>query len=190
MPEMITELVAQTGLPSGGRVFSEALRLSILPPRTVLQLQLSARSLKTAGSLRIAGRQLPMTPNTWNGDDPVICRIAPDIWLLQSALHEAADLELAVRAGCGRRSFTVTDLSDAYVTVALEGPQAVALLARGCGLNFSSSALGEKVCTRTRLAQLPVILRRTTSERFECIVDRSVAQYLYDWLQDAAGGFE
>jgi sarcosine oxidase subunit gamma len=126
--------------------------------------------------------------STWSGDDPVICRIAPDSWLLLSALHEAAEIIPAVRTGCGRRSFAITDLSDSFVTIWIEGAQAAALLARGCGLDLSIGGFGNVACARTRFAQLPVVLRRVTSERIECVVDRSVAQYLYGWMQDAAEG--
>jgi sarcosine oxidase subunit gamma len=190
MPEPIASLVAQSCLAAGGRVISDALRLSILPMRAIVRLQLGARSQKTAVSLKIAGRPVPVAMSTWSGDDPVICRIAPDTWLLLSALHEAAEIIPAVRSGCGRRSFAITDLSDSFVTIWIEGTRAAALLARGCGLDLSIGGFGNVACARTRLAQLPVVLRRVTSERIECVVDRSVAQYLYDWMQDAAEGLE
>lgn len=190
MPEVISTLVAQSGLPSGGRVFSDFLKLAVLPNRNIIQLKLGARSVKTIASLRIAGRTVPTAMNSWSGDDPAFCRIAPDLWLLQSALHEVSDLEAAVRAGCGKRSFAVTNVSDACATLVLEGSLAASLLARGCGLDFSLSAFGTAACSRIRLAQLPVVLRRMTSERFECLVDRSAAQYLYDWIEDAVAGLE
>lgn len=186
MPEPVASLIAQSSLPAGGRVFSDALRLSILPPRATLRLQLGARSQKAAASLRIAGRPVPMAVNTWSGDDPVFMRIAPDTWLLQSSFHEPSDLLPAVRSGCGKRSFAVTDISDSQVTLAVDGARAAALLARGCGLDFSLTAFGNAACSRTRLAQLPVVLRRLASDRFECMVDRAAAQWLYDWMQDVA----
>ncbi len=188
MPEPIATLLATSSLPAGGRVISDELRFSILPLRTILRLQLGTRSQKTVAALRIAGRSLPVAMNTWMGDDPVFMRIAPDTWLLESALHEATDLVPAARTGCGRRSFAVTDVSDAYVTMAVEGTLAAPLLARGCGLDFSPGTFGNAACARTRLAQLPVVLRRITSERFECLVDRSAAQWLYAWMEDAAEG--
>jgi heterotetrameric sarcosine oxidase gamma subunit len=188
MPEPIAVLLAKSSLPAGGRVFSDALRFSVLPLRTVLRLQLGARSQKSVTSLRIAGRALPVAMNTWSGDDPVFMRIAPDTWLVESALHEASDLIPAVRAGCGRRSFAVTEVSDALVTIAVEGALAAALLARGCGLDVSAETFGNSACARTRLAQLPVVVRRVNSERFECHVDRSAAQWLFDWMEDAAEG--
>ena len=141
MPEVISTLVAQSGLPSGGRVFSDYLKLAVLPNRNVLQLRLGARSVKTVASLRIAGRSMPVAMNSWSGDDPVFCRIAPDLWLLQSAIHEAGDLEEAARAGCGKRSFAVTNISDACATLVIEGSLATSLLARGCGLDLSAGRL-------------------------------------------------
>jgi sarcosine oxidase subunit gamma len=188
MPDPIATLLAKSSLPAGGRVISDALSLSVLPLRTVLRLQLGTRSQKTVAALRIAGRSLPVTVNSWMGDDPVFMRIAPDSWLVESALHESADLVPAVRAGCGRRSYAVTDVSDTFVTIALEGALAGALLARGCGLDLSPGAFGIAACARTRLAQLPVVLRRVNSERFECLVDSAAAQWLFEWMEDAAEG--
>ena len=186
MPEPIASLTADSALPAGGRVFSDQLKLAVLPPRTILRLQLGPRSQKTVNSLRIAGRTVPVGMNSWSGDDPVFSRIAPDTWLLQSALHEASDLLPAVRTGCGRRSFAVTNVSDSVTTVVVEGSRAAALLARGCALDLSIETFGHAAVSRTRLAQLPVVLRRVASEKFECVADRSVAKWLYDWLEDAA----
>ena len=60
MPEPITSLVAQSGLLAGGQVFSDALRVSVLPPRAIVRLQLGARSQKTVDTLKIAGRPMPI----------------------------------------------------------------------------------------------------------------------------------
>jgi heterotetrameric sarcosine oxidase gamma subunit len=188
MPEPVATLVAQSSLPAGGRVFSDALKLTILPTRAILRLQLGARSQKSAGTLRIAERPLPLPMNTWSGEDPVIARIAPDTWLLLSAWHEAAELLPAVRTACGRRSYAVTDVSDSLATIAIEGALAAAVLARGCGIDLASEAFGNFACARTRLAGLAVVLRRVTSEKYECSVDRPAAQWLYEWLEDVAGG--
>ncbi|MGQ0430608.1 MAG: sarcosine oxidase subunit gamma [Gammaproteobacteria bacterium] len=186
MAEKVTMLIAQSGLPAGGRVLSETLHLSVLPLRTVLALRLGALGQKNAGDIRIAGRPLPLAVNSWSGDDPVFCRVGPDVWIVVSAQHEAAELMEAAAAGCKRRSHAVTDVSDAWVTIALEGPQAVELLARGCGIEFSDAVFGHNACTRTRFAELPVVLRRVSQDRFELLVDRSAAAWLHDWLHDAA----
>jgi sarcosine oxidase subunit gamma len=162
----------------------------VLPSRIVVQMRLATHSPKAVDALKIAGRPVPPAMNTWSGDDPVICRIAPDTWVLLSSLHGAADLLDAVRTACARKPSAITDLSDAYVTIALDGQRAADLLARGCAINLAPTTFGFNACTRTRLAQLPVMVRRLTHERFECLVDRSAAQFLFDWMQDAAAGLD
>lgn len=187
MAEPRAALLAQSALPAGGRVLAETLHLQVLPPRTVVMLRLGARSQKNAGDIRIAGRPLPLAVNSWSGDDPVFCRTAPDAWMLLSAQHGAADLLDAVRMGCKRRAFAAADLSDAWVTFALEGPQATEVMARGCGIDFSEAVFGHGACARTRFAQLPLLLRRVSHERFELMADRPAAAWLHEWLLDAAG---
>lgn len=186
MAERLASLVPESALPAGGRVLGDTLHLAVLPARAIVLLRLGARSQRNAGDIRIAGRPLPLAASRWNGDDPVFCRTAPDAWLLMSAQHAAADLVEAARDGCGRRSFAATDVSDAHVALAVEGPQAVDLLARGCGLDLADAVFGQDACTRTRLAQLPVMIRRVSHERYELLVDRSMAAWLHDWLLDAA----
>ena len=92
------------------------------------------------------------------------------------------------QSACASLACAVTDLSDALETIALDGPDAAAVLARGCGLDLREESFGERACARTRLAQLPVLIRKATAARFELVVDRSAARYLEDWLRDAAIG--
>jgi heterotetrameric sarcosine oxidase gamma subunit len=156
-----------------------------LPARASVRLQVSVRTLPVAAVIR--GIALPDQSNTWAGADPIIWWVAPDAWLIQSA-REGDDLAAQLRADCMNLPCAVTDLSDALVTIALEGPDAGAVLARGCGLDLRAGSFGAQACARTRLAQLPVLIRKATSKRFELVVDRSAAQYLEDWLRDAAIG--
>jgi len=188
MPEPIRTLIPQSAVPAGGRVYDDVLRLTVLPQRSVVRLQLAAKSQKSLARLRIAGRPVPEAMNTWSGEDPVTCRVAPDTWLVLSSLHDGAALVDAARAACVKRSFAATDLSDANLTIAVEGPRAVEILVRGCGLDIES--LADDACTHTRFAQLPIVLRRAGADRYELIADRSAAKYLFDWLQDAAAGLD
>ena len=188
MVERVRALLAASALPAGARVYGDLLRLTVLPPRTLLRFCLPMKSQKSLGELHIADREVPIAMNAWLGEDPVIGRIAPDAWFLSSSLLGAAELIDAVRTACGKRRFTVTDLSDANVAIAVEGPQSLDILVRGCAIDFAGFA--ENACTRTRFAQVPIVLRRFGNERFELLVDRSLARYLFDWLQDAAAGID
>jgi heterotetrameric sarcosine oxidase gamma subunit len=188
MPDPIRSLVGQSALPAGGRVYGDLLRLDVQLQRTVVLLRLAQDSQKSLGRLRIADRPVPETMNTWLGEDPVYCRVAPDSWLLISARHDSAELADAARTACAKRACAVTDLSDAHVGIVVEGPHALDLLVRGCAVDFA--AFGDDACARTRFAQLPVMLRRASPDRFELLVDRAVAKHLFDWLQDAAAGLD
>jgi heterotetrameric sarcosine oxidase gamma subunit len=188
MPDTIRSLVGQSALAAGGRVYGDFLRLEVQFQRTVVQLRLAQNSQKSLGRLLIAERPLPERLNSGLGEDPVYCRVGPETWLLVSARHEGAELADAARIACARRSSAITDLSDAHACIGVEGPRALEILIRGCGLDFA--AFGDDACTRTRFAQLPVMLRRASSDRFELLVDRAVAKQLFDWLQDAAAGLD
>ena len=188
MPDPIRSLVGQSALPAGGRVYGDVLRLEVRLQRTVVQLRLAQNSRKSLGRLRIADRPIPETMNTWLGEDPVYCRVGPDSWLLISARHDGAELADAARTACAKCSCAVTDLSDAHACIVVEGPRALEILVRGCALDFA--AFGDDACARTRFAQLPVMLRRASPDRFELLVDRAVAKHLFDWLQDAAAGLD
>jgi len=188
MPELVATLIEQSALPAGGRVYGDILRLAVLPSRATLCLQLAQKSQKSLAKLLIAGRALPETMNTWSGEDPVICRIAPDTWLLLSSVHDGAALADAARTGCAKRSCAITEVSDASVTIVVEGLRAIDILIRGCGLDIAT--LADDACTRTRFACVPIVLRRVAMDRFELLADRAVARYVFDWLQDAAAGLD
>ncbi len=158
-----------------------------LPPRASVRLQVASRALQDAAALAFGGVSLPRQPNSWNGQDPLIWWVAPDAWLIQST-QAGNDIAAMTRSACANLPCTVTDLSDALETIALDGPDAAGVLARGSGLDLREESFGAQVCARTRLAQLPVLVRKATSTRFELVVDRSAVQYLEDWLQDAAIG--
>jgi sarcosine oxidase, subunit gamma len=155
------------------------------PPRASVRLQVAVRALPVASA--IGGVTLPDRPNTWSGTDPIVWWVSPDAWLVQS-IHEGDGLAARLRSDCMRLPCAITDLSDALVTFALEGADAAAVLARGCGIDLRAGSFGMQSSARTRLAQLPVLIRKTGSTRFELVVDRSAAQYLQDWLVDAAAG--
>lgn len=157
-------------------------------PRASVRLQLSSRAPPAAISAAVGGVPLPREPNTWTGGDPTISWVAPDAWLLQSESQDGDSLTTATRAACASLSCAVTDLSDALVTLILEGPEASAVLARGCGLDLRAGSFGINACARTRLAQLPVLIRKSASTRYELVVDRTTAKYVHDWLTDAAAG--
>ena len=187
MADPIRSLSSLAALPPAERLYDDWLRLAVLPARTILRLQLAV-SARQPGKVRLPGQRLPEAMNSFIGENPVVARIAPDSWLFIAAWHAGPALMAALRAACARLPFALTDLSDAHVTIAVEGPRAIPVLARGCGIDLET--LAADACLRTRFAQLPAVLRRAAADRYELIVDRPVAKWLFDWLQDAAAGLD
>ena len=122
---------------------------------------------------------------------PAECRlltIGPREWLLISdtltisALHDhARDFH--------EHGVAAAPLSAGLATLLLEGSASRDVLSKSCGLDLHPAHCPVGTCTRTRLAQLPVIIHYTDLKpRFELYIGRSYLSYLQSWLDDTAAG--
>ena len=69
----------------------------------------------------------------------------------------------------------LTDQSDGWAALCLDGPQAEAVLARLVPLDLRSAVFARGAVLRCQLGHLPAILRRTGSTAFQILVFRSMA---------------
>jgi sarcosine oxidase subunit gamma len=124
-------------------------------------------------------------------DVPAGCRLltmGPTEWLLISDTLAASTLrEHALNLR--HQGIAAVGLSPGLAALRLEGPAARDMLTQGCGLDLHPASFPMGTCTRTRLAQLPVIIDYVqTKPRFDLYVGRSYRSYLCSWLHDAALG--
>jgi sarcosine oxidase subunit gamma len=104
---------------------------------------------------------------------------------------ESRELSETLRRHGGGEGIAVVDLSCAVKVLALQGSLARDVLAKGCALDLHPSRFPAAHCTRTRLAQLAVIVDCIDpSPRFDLYVGRSYLKYLSAWLLDAAAEFQ
>jgi sarcosine oxidase subunit gamma len=62
------------------------------------------------------------------------------------------------------------------------------VLSMGCGLDLHAKSFPVGSASRTRFAQLPVVLECTSSgPQYEVYVGASYLPYLKAWIEDAAG---
>jgi sarcosine oxidase, subunit gamma len=114
--------------------------------------------------------------------------LAPAEWLLVSEVLDGAALERAVADRARAQEMAAVDVSEAMAGLELRGAAAREVLSMGCALDLDPGHFPMGACTRTRLAQLPVLIECTHGEpRFELYVASSYRAYLTDWLVDAAG---
>ncbi|MDP6572243.1 MAG: sarcosine oxidase subunit gamma family protein [Rhodospirillales bacterium] len=111
--------------------------------------------------------------------------LGPDEWLVVTDDDDAAtvaDLSEAL----ARQHAHVVDLSDARAVIGLAGAGARDVLMKGCTLDVHRRAFGPGRCTRTLLARAQVIVHQITqAPDYDLYVQRSFAEYLWAWLEDA-----
>jgi sarcosine oxidase subunit gamma len=97
-----------------------------------------------------------------------------------------ADLSAALR---GRRGAAV-DISDSRTIIALSGKRARDLLAKGSGLDLHPRTFAPGQSAQSFLAKVKIALHQLDDgPSYHIIVERSVAEYLFLWLADAAREF-
>jgi heterotetrameric sarcosine oxidase gamma subunit len=81
----------------------------------------------------------------------------------------------------------ISDFSGAFSTLRVAGQGARALLASDIGAPGAVAMAQAGDYVRTRLAQVDLLLHRVGSDSFDLHVDRSVGDYLQEWLMAQHG---
>ncbi len=131
---------------------------------------------------RVAGTRLAVTPNTFTHDGPLtLLWLGPDEWLLVAEPDNSLPRDALVDALQGQRA-AVTAADCSYAGIELTGPDAVTVLARGTPLDLHPDGFAPGSCAQTRLAKATVVLWQT-DEALRMLVRRSMAGYLWRWLE-------
>jgi sarcosine oxidase, subunit gamma len=102
--------------------------------------------------------------------------LGPDEWLVASAPEDAADLDAALTECARRFPLSAVDVSDRELTLALEGPAVLDLLATGCPRDLARMPVGSG--TRTVFDTAPIVLTREAENVFHLTVWRSFAPHV------------
>ncbi len=134
----------------------------------------------------ILGGELPLTPNmTALYDDVTLCWLRPDEWLVMTPdANTVATVVMALEQIVGHTA--VNDVSGGYAVISLSGSQARQVLAKGCTLDLRPRQFTIGRCAQSLLAKADVLLIARSEDEFDIVVQRSVADYLWQWLVDAA----
>jgi sarcosine oxidase, subunit gamma len=157
-------------------------RLHIAPvgERVVLQLQSSASD--------------PPPPLLMPSDlaaDVRVLTLGPSEWLAVCDRIDANRLRERLDHHFAGQGITGVELSCGIKVLRVEGAATRELLSKGCGLNLDPDSFPVGKSTRTRFAQLAVVMDCVDpSPCFELYVGRSYLGWLTAWLEDAAAEFE
>jgi len=110
--------------------------------------------------------------------------MSPDELLILCPHEAAAEIEAALRTALSSEFATVATVSDARAVFMVKGAGWRDALAKLCPVDFSTLAPGD--IRRTRAAQVAAAILVTGPEEARVICFRSVAQYMFDLLAQAA----
>ncbi len=144
------------------------------------------------GVADVLGFPLPLSPNTSTGQGgrgPGALWIAPGEWMLIADGGKVDELAARVSESLGGDLASATDMSESRAGFLISGPKATDLLSEGCGLDLHPDTFAPGSCTSTRFAGISALLYRThEAESYRLYVDRSCAEYIWNWLGKAAEG--
>ena len=117
-----------------------------------------------------------------------LMRIGPRRVLALAALEDEARLDAAFAKGFATTTAAdAADVSDMFITLAVEGPDALAVLKQGAPLDLSDAAFPVGAATGTEMWGVGVVLLREAESRYAILIDRALVGYLQDWLMTANG---
>ncbi|MBI3706824.1 MAG: sarcosine oxidase subunit gamma [Proteobacteria bacterium] len=140
---------------------------------------------------RILQIELPLVPNrAIEGDGLAALWLGPDEWLVVNDRGAELAVEGRLNDALRGQTFAVTNVTDACTTIELAGRHAGDVLRKGSGLDIHPREFAPDHCAQTTLAKARIILwQRDETPTYYLFVDRSYAEYLWHWLEDAAREF-
>jgi len=139
----------------------------------------------------VTALDLPTDPNTFVENERfTVIWLGPDEWYIVAPAGEEMDVAAQLEEALAGQHFAVNDLASGLTTVRVNGQNARELLQKGCTLDLHPRAFGEGQCAQTLVAKAGVlILFRGDEPSFDLVVRRSFADYLFLWIEDAAGEY-
>ncbi|RAW09108.1 sarcosine oxidase subunit gamma [Halomonas elongata] len=111
--------------------------------------------------------------------------ISPDEWLLIVPGGEEFELENRLREALGDAYFAISNIGGGQTLLELEGDAVSELLMKSVIYDADPNHFPVGKGVTTIFAKTSVILRRSSETRWELVVRRSFADYIYRWLLDA-----
>ena len=153
-----------------------------------LSAKLNLRSKKPLGSLgsqikKLIGVAFPPKPLRFtHAKNRRIIWLAPDEFLVLAEDGVSGD----IIKKCTSPDIALTDVSDAFGGITLEGKHSRDILAKHCSLDFHPEYFTKGMAQRSLLAHATVIILCTDKNSFEIIGQTSFMPYIRDLMHDAA----
>ena len=166
------------------------IRLREIAFLTQLTLRVEPASGASAVASATLGMPLAVVPNTTRSRrDLSVLWMGPDEWLIVAEQDGKID-EPTLQSALEGHHATVVDVSAQRTVIEVAGTDARELLLKGCALDLHPQTFAVGRCAQTNLARTQVILlSRDREPVYWVFVRASFAEYLAEWLIDAAAEF-
>ena len=172
--------VAEKGPQQGGVHFHERKLQGMLTLRCVP----SAEQLSMIESL--LGVALPTQPLTSVTTDAISVRwVGPDEWLIIVAGDKAFDLEASFFEKLTGH-YSLVNISGGTTIFDVSGSHVVDMLKKSTPVDLHASEFPVGKVVSTVFAKSGAMICRLADDKFELVVRRSFADYLWLWIQDAS----
>ncbi len=161
------------------------LSLSVAEPDAILVLGGEAKDKTFSKAIKSALRVDLPDPGGQSGRQRVLIWQGFGRWLLYCHSSGAAALA-GLQKSMGPEA-AVSDVSDAFFAVEIEGPLLRDLLAMGCSVDCSAGVMPSGSSAVLRFAELPATLIVTGRESAIILVERASKGYVWAWLSRATG---
>ena len=168
--------------------------LSIKEISPIMKLNLRGKSrdfLSTIG--KNINMILPIEANTSSSSDKYTSMwLSPDEWMIISnniidKENNNYEIEELLFNKISKTNLgSVTDVSDQFVLINLEGESIFDILSSGCAFNFNEFMQKKGAVTQTLLAQVDIIIHHKEINNINLFVRRSFSEHLMSWINDAA----
>lgn len=133
-----------------------------------------------------AGVELPTEPGRWlEAGETRACWLGPDEWLLIVPEGEQPRVERQLREAASG-PLSVVDVSGGCIHVNLAGVDAGKVLQKSSPYDFHPRHFPPGRCVQTVFAQAAALVAAAEDGSFDLVFRRSYADYLVDWITDAA----
>lgn len=169
----------------------DGFQVTVEPFLTMTNLRFQPGGPATDAVTAVLGVTPPTQPNTWvRGDGGSVIWLGPDEWLVVSELAALEAQEADLRAAVTPVGGAAVDVSGQRVKLTLRGRHVRDVLAKGCALDLHHSVFRSGSSAQTTLGLAGVVLLAGDDpDEFTVLVRQSFANYLADWLVDAAEEF-
>jgi sarcosine oxidase subunit gamma len=168
-----------------------ALSMRELPFLGVIDLRLDQRDkgARDAAELALVAA-LPDPGRSVVGAAGSVLWLGPDEFLVVTEPERETAVAAALLGALRGRRAAVIDISDSRTVIALSGFHARDVLAKGCGIDLHPRSFAPGHCAQTFLAKARIALVQIDdAPTYHILVERSLAEYLWLWLADAAAEF-